>query len=93
VYLGTPGAAASIPADCYVDARSFATDRELIEFLRAVDEPRFATYQAAIAAYLCSPQAQRFSNERFTRTLVDTIAADQGLAVPADHHEPSDGAR
>lgn len=79
VYLGTPGAAASIPAGCYVDARAFATEHALIDYLAGVDEPRFAAYQAAIAAYLRSPAAQRFTNEQFTRTLVDTIAADQGL--------------
>jgi hypothetical protein len=82
VYLGTPGAAASIPADCYVDARAFATDRDLIDFLAGVDEARFLAYQHAIAAYLSSPAAQRFSNAQFTRTLVDTIVADQGMSVP-----------
>ncbi len=81
VYLGTPGAAASIPAACYVDASAFATDVQLVDYLRAVDEPTFAAYQAAIARYLASPAAQRFTNEQFTRTLVDTIAADQGLAA------------
>ncbi len=81
VYLGTPGAAASIPAACYIDASAFAGERELIDFIAAVDEPRFAAHQAAIAAYLASPAAQRFSNEQFTRTLVDTIAADQGLPL------------
>jgi alpha(1,3/1,4) fucosyltransferase len=80
VYLGTPGAADCIPAGCYVDARAFASDLALIDYLRGVDEPRFAAYQAAIAAYLASPEAQRFGNEQFTRALVDTIAADQGLA-------------
>ena len=81
VYLGTPGAAASIPAACYVDARAFSSDRELIDYLRSVDAARFATYQAAIAAYLGSAAAVRFSNEQFTRTLVDTIAADQQLCL------------
>jgi len=81
VYLGTPGAAASIPDDCYIDARAFADERVLVEFIAAVDEPRFAAHQAAIAAYLASPAAQRFGNEQFTRTLVDTIAADQDLAL------------
>lgn len=90
VYLGTPGATDPIPPQCYVDARRFATDSELIDFLRAVSEPQFAAYQAAIRAYLDSPQAQRFSNERFTRTLVDSIAEDQGLALLTDR---SDGAR
>lgn len=80
VYLGTPGATDCIPADCYVDARAFADDRALVEHLLGIDEARFAAYQQAIAAWLASPAAQRFGNEQFTRTLVDTIAADFGLA-------------
>jgi hypothetical protein len=79
VYLGTPGAADSIPRDCYVDARAFAADVEIVHYLQGVDEARFAGYQSAIAAYLASPAAQRFTQECFTRTLVDAIAADQGL--------------
>ncbi|MBN8509381.1 MAG: hypothetical protein J0L57_12285 [Burkholderiales bacterium] len=79
VYLGTPGAADCIPADCYVDARAFGDDRALVEHLLGIDEARFASYQAAIAAYLRSPAAMRFGNEQFTHTLVDAIAADQGL--------------
>jgi hypothetical protein len=86
VYLGTPGAAESIPAACYVDAQAFASEVELIDFLRAVDAQRFAGYQAAFAGYLVSPAAQRFGNAQFTRTLVDAIAADQGLAK-----SPNDG--
>lgn len=79
VYLGTPGAAASIPQACYVDARAFASDLDLVEFLRGVDEAAFMAYQAAIRAYLVSPAAQRFTQACFTQTLVDAIAADQGL--------------
>jgi hypothetical protein len=106
VYLGTPGATESIPAACYVDARAFASDLDLIDYLRTVDEPRFAAYQSAITAYLLSPAARRFTNEQFTCTLVDTIAADQGLDRPwvdsgavstrqpgHQHSVPSDKAR
>jgi hypothetical protein len=84
VYLGTPGAADCIPADCYIDARAFTDDRALVEHLLGIDEPRFAAYQAAIAAYLQSPAAMRFGNEQFTRTLVDAIAVDQGLVRRAE---------
>lgn len=79
VYLGTPGAADSIPKACYIDARQFDSDPALVEYLRDMDEPRFAAHQAAIRAYLASEAAQRFSSETFTRTLVDAIAKDQGL--------------
>jgi len=79
VYLGTPGAADCIPADCYIDARAFSSESALIEHLAAIDEPRFTAYQTAIAAYLASPAAYRFTQACFTQTLVDAIATDQGL--------------
>lgn len=79
VYLGTPGAAAAFPSDCLVDADRFADDAALLAHLRAIDAPRFAAMQAAIAAFLRSSAAQRFSREYFARTLVAGIAADQGL--------------
>lgn len=81
VYLGTPGAADSIPRACYIDARQFDSDLALVEYLRDIDEPRFAAYQSAMRDYLASDAAQRFSNETFTRTLVEAIARDQGLAA------------
>ena len=79
VYLGTLGAAAAFPSDCLVDADRFADDAALLAHLRAIDAPRFAAMQAAIAAFLRSSAAQRFSREYFARTLVAGIAADQGL--------------
>lgn len=84
VYLGTPGAAASIPPDCYVDARAFSSDVDLVRFLQGVNEAAFAAYQAAIKAYLASPAAYRFTQACFTHTLVDAIAADQGLQRHGD---------
>ena len=83
VYLGTPGAAISIPKDCFVDAGAFASDAELVRYLQDVDEAAFNCYQAAIRAYLASPAAHRFTQACFTQTLVDAIATDQGLSCQA----------
>jgi hypothetical protein len=79
VYLGTPGAAAPIPRECYIDARAFGSDLALVDHLAGMDERRFTAHQQAIAAFLASPAAMRFANEFFAQRLVDTIAADQGL--------------
>ena len=57
MYLATPGAAHCIPADCYIDARTFDSDLALIEYLRGIDESRFTVYQSAIGAYLGSAAA------------------------------------
>lgn len=79
VYLGTPGATAGIPADCFVDADRFGSEAELLDHLRDIDRDRFAAMQAAIAGFLDSPAAQRYTRQHFARALVEGIASDLGL--------------
>ena len=79
VYLGTPGATAGIPAECFIDADAFRDEAELLQHLRSLSPQQHLRHQEAIAAFLSSPAAQRYGNEHFVRTIVDTIAADLGL--------------
>ncbi len=86
VYLGTPGSTAPIPRDCYIDADGFADDAALVAHLRSITPERHAEMQRAITGFLASPAAQRYTNEHFSRTLVDEIARDQGLSRAAAMH-------
>jgi hypothetical protein len=52
VYLGAPNVATYVPAECFVDRRRFASDRELAGFLGTVTEAEHARRLAAIRAYL-----------------------------------------
>jgi hypothetical protein len=81
VYIGTTHAEPPIPAGCYIDGDAFATPKEMFAFLEGVDEARFACYQAAMRAFLVSPEARRFTNAHWCETLVQTILDD--LAVQA----------
>jgi hypothetical protein len=87
VHLGTPDAADCIPAVCYIDARAFDSELARIEYLRGIDDSRFAVYQVAIAACPGSAAAQRSSNEQFTRMPVDTIAATRAWSLPRPRPE------
>jgi hypothetical protein len=80
IYLGTEGATANIPADCFIDADRFASEAALLEHLMGIDEARFDSMQRAIADWLSSDSAERFTRRYFSRTIVQAIAADQGLA-------------
>lgn len=79
VYLGTPGATAAIPPDCFVDADHFSSEAALLDHLRSIDRERHAAMQSSIAAFLDSPAAQRYTRRFFARTLVEGIASDLGL--------------
>jgi hypothetical protein len=92
VYIGTNHAQPPIPPECYIDGDAFATPQQMLAFLEGVDAARFARYQAAIAAFLASPQAERFTNAHWCETLVRTILADlppdapgaAGTSAPAE---------
>jgi hypothetical protein len=87
VYIGTTHAQPPIPAECYIDGDAFATPHDMLAFLEAIDAPRFAQYQAAMRAFLASPQARRFTNQHWCDTLVQTILAD--LPHPASRAAPA----
>jgi hypothetical protein len=76
VYVGPAEIADLVPADCFIDARSFATPAELDAHLRGIDDGAYRAYQARIRAFLASPQARPFSQEAFVDTIVDAVVAD-----------------
>ena len=80
VYIGTPHAQPAIPAACFIDGERYATPADLLAFLRAVDEARFAAYQQAMRAFLASPASARFGNAHFCERIVSTIVADRAGA-------------
>jgi hypothetical protein len=82
IYLGTRGATAPIPRDCFIDADDFENEGALLSHLRSITPQQHRAYQQAIGDFLASPAAQRFGNEHFVRVIVDTIVADLGI-VPA----------
>lgn len=77
VYAGTTHATPPVPADCFINADGFGHWGELVDHLQAIDATRFAAYQQAMRAFLASDAAQRFGNDHFCRTLVNTVVADR----------------
>jgi hypothetical protein len=76
VYWGPREIAATVPPACFVDARAFANAPALVAGVLSLGAAEHARMQAAGAEFLRSPAAAVFSEEHFTRTLVEEIAAD-----------------
>ncbi|MDZ4655329.1 MAG: glycosyltransferase family 10 [Coriobacteriia bacterium] len=73
VYLGAPDVAESIPPECFIDAREFENMRSLERFLRSMSAETAEQYLEAATAFVRSPQAARFSQERFVEVLTSTL--------------------
>lgn len=79
VYIGTRHAEPPIPPACYIDGDRYASPAALRKHLDEVTPAEFAACQHAMRDFLASPQARRFGNEHWCRTLVDTVVADLDL--------------
>ncbi len=78
VYVGPKEIAELVPADCFVDARAFATPAELDAHLRTIDDAAYLGYQDRIRAFLLSPQAAQFKQDHFVEVIAGEILADLG---------------
>jgi len=76
VYVGPREIADLVPADCFIDARDFATPAELDARLRAIGDDEYRAYQERIRAFLLSDQAKPFSPDHFVESLVREIMVD-----------------
>jgi hypothetical protein len=70
VYLGAPNVADYVDSEAYVDRREFASDEELVRFLRGVDERAYGRYREAAAAYLASDRFARFLPPAFADNII-----------------------
>jgi hypothetical protein len=73
VYSGAPDVAQYVPPPAFIDARQFATYRQLEHFLRGITEDDAKRYVDAAHAFLTSPAYESFCVERFARDLVDAL--------------------
>jgi hypothetical protein len=78
VYWGADNVLEHIPGECFIDHREFKDTSEVHRFLLSVTPKQYSRYQAAIANYLKSEKAERFSVVRFAERISDDIAFDMG---------------
>ena len=73
VYLGAPDIAVDVPADSFVDVRSFRGFPELDEFLAAMTEERAHQYLAAARRFMSSDASATFVQARLIQELVSAL--------------------
>lgn len=74
VYWGAYNITDYIPANCFIDARNFATADDLYNYLNAMQEPEYNKLRTAIDAFLVSVNAQLFSHNHFVQSIVQALA-------------------
>ena len=73
VYLGASNITDYVPAECFIDRRSFSSDEALYQFLKNMDRDTYNQYIQAIQAFLKGPKGRLFSTDHFVEFFVREI--------------------
>ncbi len=76
VYWGANNVKSYIPPKCFIDRRDFADTADVYDYLKAMDEETYRSYQEEIIRFLSSSAAKPFSAEVFAETIVSNIIQD-----------------
>lgn len=70
VYLGAPNVADYVHPDAFIDRSGFASDAELVDYLRAVDAASFRRFREAGRSFLHSPEFDSFLPPAFAEAVL-----------------------
>lgn len=73
LYWGAPDIADHIPAECFIDFRAFSGFADAYAFMAAMSAGEFQRHQQAMADFLASAAADRFSSDFFARQIAGAI--------------------
>lgn len=73
VYWGANNVADHIPAECFVDRRTFSGYEELYAFLSTMSDERYRSYLSSIEAFLVGAAADPFRTRHFAKTVVEAV--------------------
>jgi hypothetical protein len=79
IYLGDAHITEQIPAEVFVDARQFKSDRELLNFARDCPEDQWSAMREAGQAFLASPAAEKFFPQGYAQNITRIICNVLGL--------------
>ena len=82
IYWGDPDITASVPANCFIDRRNFATNAELYRYLKAMQWPEYAQYVAAITDFMNSLPGETFGAEANAWRIARPVLQDLGIEAP-----------
>ncbi len=76
IYWGADNVLEHIPADCFVDRRKFKDTAAVHAYLQGISAQEYAAYQAAIARFMSSEAAKKFSSEYFATVVAGRVSKD-----------------
>ena len=77
IYYGAKNISKIIPENCYIDFRNFKSNKDLILFLKRIDQKDFEKYIKNISLYLSSEKfIKHFTLDVFTKTIFQEIKKD-----------------
>jgi alpha(1,3/1,4) fucosyltransferase len=77
VYWGAPNIRKYVNSECFVDRDDFASDEELLRYLRGMTEDQFERRLDAIRTFLRSDQFARFLPDAYADTLIAGLHLDR----------------
>jgi hypothetical protein len=73
VYLGEERISEYVPEKCFVDARNFKNDQELLKYLKCCPESEWNEMREAGQAFIRSEKFYPFTDEAFAKKMVDIL--------------------
>ncbi len=73
VYWGAENIADHVPADCFIDARAYASYEALYDRLTTIEPEEYRAYLTAAARFLAGPAQSTFSADAFAETIIATL--------------------
>ncbi len=81
IYLGAPDVEDWIPAECFIDMRSFSGYDELRSYLLQLSPTETEQYRLAAVEYLSSAAYRPFTKHAFAERFRQIVVEDAGVAV------------
>lgn len=74
IYWGASNITDYIPQECFINRNAFSSEEELYYHLKNMDKDTHEGYLETIKSYLASPQAQLYSFDNFTNSIIGALS-------------------
>jgi hypothetical protein len=71
IYLGADNVLEYIPSNCFIDRRKFSDYESLYKYINEMGDLEYSKYLENIQGYLNSKESKAFTNDLFSKTIVD----------------------
>lgn len=84
IYWGANNISDYVPKECYIDKTQYSNYEELYNYIKNMPIDEYERRLQYIEDYLNSPQIEVFTNEYFTKTIIDNIVDNMDSVIEDD---------